>query len=51
MLKPGNGKTHRAYMWSYCTASSNATRAVMFDFSETRSVNAQVTQVDLTVPW
>src|SRR3546814_8318789 len=21
MLKPGNGKTHRAYMWSYCTPS------------------------------
>ena len=21
MLKPGNGKTHRAYLWSYCTTS------------------------------
>ncbi|MDM0109928.1 IS66 family transposase [Variovorax sp. J22R24] len=37
MLKPGNGKTHRAYMWSYCTPSSNATKAVVFEFSETRS--------------
>ena len=37
MLKPGNGKTHRAYMWSYCTASSNPTKAVVFEFSETRS--------------
>jgi transposase len=37
MLKPGNGKTHRAYMWSYCTPSSNPTRAVVFEFSETRS--------------
>ncbi|MBI5792661.1 MAG: IS66 family transposase [Rhodocyclales bacterium] len=37
MLKPGNGKTHRAYMWSYCTTSSNPIKAVVFDFSETRS--------------
>ena len=37
MLKPGNGKTHRAYMWSYCTTSSNPVKAVVFDFSETRS--------------
>jgi transposase len=37
MLKPGNGKTHRAYMWSYCTPSSNLTKAVVFEFSETRS--------------
>lgn len=37
MLKPGNGKTHRAYMWSYCTPSSNPTKAVVFEFSETRS--------------
>ena len=37
MLKPGNGKTHRAYMWSYSTPSTNPVRAVVFDFSETRS--------------
>ncbi len=37
MLKPGNGKTHRAYMWSYCTTSANVTKAVVFEFSETRS--------------
>jgi transposase len=37
MLKPGHGKTHRAYMWSYCTPSSNPTKAVVFQFSETRS--------------
>ena len=29
MLKPGNGKTHRAYMWSYCTPSSSPTKAVV----------------------
>jgi transposase len=26
MLKPGNGKTHRAYLWSYCTTSSTRSR-------------------------
>ena len=37
MLKPTNlrdGKTHRAYLWSYCTTRYNATRAVVFDFAE-----------------
>ena len=37
MLKPGNGKAHKATMWSYCTTSHNSTRAVVFEFSETRS--------------
>lgn len=37
MLKPGHGKTHRAYMWSYCTPSVNPVKAVVFEFSETRS--------------
>jgi transposase len=36
MLKPGNGKTHRAYLWSYCTTSFNAIRAVVFDFAHSR---------------
>jgi transposase len=36
MLKPGNGKTHRAYLWSYCTTSFNPMKAVVFDFAETR---------------
>jgi transposase len=36
MLKPGNGKTHRAYLWSYCSTTFNATKAVLFDFAETR---------------
>jgi transposase len=34
MLKPGNGKTHRAYLWSYCTTSMNPTKAVVYDFAE-----------------
>ena len=37
MLKPGNGKTHRAYLWSYCTTRFNETKAVVFDFAESRA--------------
>jgi transposase len=37
MLKPGNGKTHRAYLWSYCTTSTAEVKAVVFDFAETRA--------------
>ncbi len=41
MLKPGNGKTHRAYIWSYCTTSYEAKSdkgfgAVVFEFAEGR---------------
>jgi len=37
MLKPGNGKTHRAYLWSYCTTSFNRVKAVVFDFADSRA--------------
>jgi transposase len=36
MLKPGNGKTHRAYLWSYCSTALNPIKAVVFDFAESR---------------
>jgi transposase len=36
MLKPGAGKTHRAYLWSYCTTAYNPIRAVVFDFAGSR---------------
>jgi transposase len=39
MLKPANlrdGKTHRAYLWSYCTTSYDSLRAVVFDFADSR---------------
>jgi hypothetical protein len=36
MLKPGNRKTHRAYLWSYCTTTYNETKAVVFDFADSR---------------
>lgn len=37
MLKPGNKKTHKAYIWTYCTTSFNDTKAVVFNFAETRN--------------
>lgn len=37
MLKPGNKKTHKAYIWTYCTTRLNPTQAVVFNFAETRS--------------
>jgi transposase len=36
MLKPGHGKTHRAYLWSYCTTQFSPVRAVVFDFADSR---------------
>jgi len=36
MLKPGHGKTHRAYLWSYCTIPFNPIKAVVFDFADSR---------------
>ena len=37
MLKPGNGKTHRAYLWAYATGAFENTRVVVYDFCESRS--------------
>jgi len=37
MLDPGAGKTHRAYLWSYCTPALQDERLVVFDFSESRA--------------
>ena len=39
-LKPKHlrdGKTNKAYIWSYCPPSANPTKAVVFEFSETRA--------------
>ena len=36
MLKPGHGKTHRSYLWSYCTTQFNPIKAVVFDFADSR---------------
>jgi transposase len=37
VLKPGNGKTHRGYMWTYRTGEWGAVQAVIFDFQMSRA--------------
>jgi transposase len=37
MLDPGAGKTHRAYLWTYCSTALQPTRLVVFDFAESRA--------------
>jgi len=37
MLKPGLGRTHRAYLWSYSSSEYNELAAVVYDFAESRS--------------
>jgi hypothetical protein len=37
MLVPGNGKTHRAYLWTYGTTSYDQMKAVIYDFTEGRA--------------
>ncbi|MBF3032406.1 IS66 family transposase, partial [Pseudomonas aeruginosa] len=34
MLKPGNGKAHRAYLWAYATGAFENIKAVVYDFCE-----------------
>ena len=36
MLRPGQGKTHRAYLWSWCTTQFDTLKGVVYDFAETR---------------
>lgn len=37
MLDPGAGKTHRAYLWSYGIGAFEPTKAVIYDFAESRA--------------
>ena len=37
MLKPGNGKTHRAYLWAYAAGAFEDLQAVVYDFCESRA--------------
>lgn len=37
MLDPGAGKTHRAYLWTYCSSALQPTKLVVFDFAEGRA--------------
>jgi transposase len=36
MLKPGEGKTHRAYLWAYATGAFAPVKAVVYDFCTSR---------------
>lgn len=37
MLKPGEGKTHRAYLWAYAPGAFENMKAVVYDFCESRA--------------
>jgi transposase len=37
MLKPGNKKTHRAYLWAYAPGAFENVKAVVYDFCESRA--------------
>lgn len=37
MLAPGTGKTHRAYLWAYASGAFEPLRAVVYDFTNSRS--------------
>jgi transposase len=37
MLKPGLGRTHRAYLWSYSTSEYNELQTVIYDFADSRA--------------
>ena len=37
MLKPGNGKRHRAYLWAYAPGAFEDMKAVVYDFCESRA--------------
>jgi transposase len=37
MLKPGLGRTHRAYLWSYATSEYDELKTVVYDFAEGRA--------------
>lgn len=37
MLKPGSGKTHKAYLWAYAPGKFESLKAVVYDFNEGRA--------------
>ena len=37
MLKPGQGKTHRAYLWAYAAGAHEDIKAVVYDFCASRA--------------
>ena len=37
MLAPGKGSTHRSYLWAHATAAHESSKAVVHDFTDSRS--------------
>ena len=37
MLAPGKGRTHRSYLWAYAAAVHEGLKAVVYDFTDSRS--------------
>ncbi len=37
MLKPGTGKTHRAYLWAYAPGAFEGMKGVVYDFADSRA--------------
>ncbi len=37
MLAPGKGRTHRSYLWAYAAAAQEGLKAVVYDFTDSRS--------------
>lgn len=37
MLRPGTGKTHRAYLWAYATPAFAEVQGVVYDFTDSRA--------------
>jgi transposase len=37
MLKPGLGRTHKAYLWSYSSSEYDELQGVVYDFADSRS--------------
>ena len=52
MLKPGNGKTHRAYLRAYAPGAFEDLKAVVYDFCESRAgENARAFLADCAAAW
>lgn len=48
MLKPAgqrDGKTRRAYLWSYCSTQFSPLQAVVFDFADSRGASTPATSL------
>ena len=44
MLKPGNGKTHRAYLWAYATGAFENTKVVVYEYEGTSHFRATASE-------